>query len=113
MNDETYNGWPNRETWGAHLWLSNDPGLHDMACEWTRDAVNEYGADSFGLIGEHIVRMFRELCDDHRDVLAGARDDVGSWWRVDGCALGRAWVGVVADVDDWSAGDVLSVWGGA
>lgn len=110
MCDESYNGWSNRETWATNLWLANDEGLYELALEWTRDAVNEWGADSFGLVGEHIVHMFRDLCDEFRDELSGARDDIGSWWRVDSGELGRSWVGTLSDVDEWSTDEILSVW---
>jgi hypothetical protein len=31
--ETTYNGWPNYETWAAHLWLSNDQGTYETARE--------------------------------------------------------------------------------
>jgi len=43
MNDtlSTYNGWSNRETWLASLWLNNDPANYSMLTEATElDASN-------------------------------------------------------------------------
>jgi hypothetical protein len=44
MNDTTYNGWCNFETWQANLWLDND-GTLDMLREddmLTGDAITEH-----------------------------------------------------------------------
>jgi len=36
MAEQTYNGWTNYPTWCVNLWLANDEGLYEQACELTR-----------------------------------------------------------------------------
>lgn len=45
-----YNGWPNKETWLAHLWLTNDPGTYQAAREAALD-----GAESLKTLVESWV----------------------------------------------------------
>ena len=33
VQDTTYNGWTNYETWNVALWINNDEGLYDIARE--------------------------------------------------------------------------------
>jgi hypothetical protein len=47
--ETTYNGWPNYETWAAHLWLTNDEGTYETAREVAatgdRDAFRDFVYD--------------------------------------------------------------------
>ena len=45
-NDQTHNGWTNRETWLVHLWLSNDAGAYASCREIARESASDAGAGS-------------------------------------------------------------------
>ena len=44
IEDTTYNGWTNYETWNVALWIGNDQGLYNLArrCYSYQDFVNRY-----------------------------------------------------------------------
>jgi hypothetical protein len=91
--DETYQGWTNRETWAASLHLSNTEWLYNGA----RDAIiagrREAGEDAGPFTAANaleaavmdIVGQNREAHDDAQptggDITMMDRE-VGSWWRV-------------------------------
>lgn len=52
--DETYNGWANRATWNAHLWLTgNDESTYLIACHAARAGSIDIAA-----------RAVEDLCSD-------------------------------------------------
>ena len=44
IEENTYNGWTNYETWTVALWIGNDECLYNMArrCDSYQDFVNRY-----------------------------------------------------------------------
>ena len=41
METETYEGWKNRATWNAWLWLNNDYGTYQGMQEYLRDCIKQ------------------------------------------------------------------------
>jgi hypothetical protein len=119
VNDETYNGWKNRETWATALYLGNDQGLDigareavaglhyyeptealDMTCKvcginlMTGDH-GERPDDAMKVYVEDLQTERLEVRDtvgNHyvNDALLMMFDDIGSLWRVDWRAVAAA-----------------------
>lgn len=41
-SESGYQGWKNRETWCAALWIGNEQGLYEEACEMANAAADVY-----------------------------------------------------------------------
>lgn len=65
MSDE-YNGWPNRETWAANVWLSNTESTYLSCQNKSADEIKEFVEELKS--GGNTNEMFSEI---------------GSLWRVD------------------------------
>ncbi len=107
MDDETYSGWKNRETWAAALWLQNTEPLYhasrEVAAEaqrqaqaWAERMESEYGmetrdAEEIRNAGASYLRDLLDIPELAREYLADPRDgtpasmleDIGSLWRID------------------------------
>lgn len=88
MNDETHNGWTNRETWALMLWISNDEGLQDTAHELV-DLTDPHGiVATEDRVRDWIETLLsrnayeEEYGSAQPEALAVMAEDVGSLWRV-------------------------------
>jgi hypothetical protein len=102
-NDETYNGWKNRETWAFNLHWSNDQGLYnetlEQAKQWIADNEDDpelAGSDS--ALGEHIVGYWKDYIEEYPEEFGTPAPEglqmfyreVGSWWRIDEAEIGAS-----------------------
>jgi hypothetical protein len=106
-NDDTYNGWTNRETWAVALYINNDQGwqesVHDAIRQWLDTASEPAQAYEMGdIIRENVESVFDweffHGIPVPRDLLL-AREDIGSLWRVNWTELGAAFLSDLAEGD--------------
>lgn len=78
--DERYQGWTNRETWAAALWINNDQGMQEEGIE--RAGHDEWGES----LKDWFDEMWELVADSPQDTTRELRimfGDIGSLWRVD------------------------------
>lgn len=110
MTTTTYEGWSNRETWCANLWLANDYGLYTEITGLTEDALRDAQEATEGDAEEVARQATMVMADWLKDFFDGfAADivegkstsetvrlmvlDIGSLYRVDWYEVAASWVG--------------------
>lgn len=103
-NPDEYNGWRNRETWAANLWISNTERMYDHARSAALRA-RAAGVEHAGRLGLTVdentgagwfeeelgtVEDVAAMLTDPRDgTPAGMLADIGSTWRIDWAEIYR------------------------
>jgi len=74
MNDKTYNGWTNYETWVVNLWMDNDEGTYDYWREVAQEVSNDLEEPTNGLtkMDEAVYILADRLKDFHEE----AKDEI-------------------------------------
>ena len=78
-NEQEHQGWTNRETWAASLWINNDQGMQEMGIEYA-------GQDEYGdALKDWFDELWAEVLDNPAETSRELRSmfgDIGSLWRV-------------------------------
>ena len=76
-----YNGWSNRETWAAALWINNDQGMYEAFVEAGKyeDTVLDLSQAIEGYITDEL--SFESVSENR--ILFDMMQDIGSLYRVD------------------------------
>ena len=93
MNDKTYNGWTNYETWVVNLWMDNNEGSYDYWREIAEDIYHNQAEEQkhFSKMDDAVVILADRLKNDHEEakdeILENMKLNASLWADLLGAAL--------------------------
>jgi hypothetical protein len=95
MNEKTYNGWTNYETWNVKLWMDNDEGSQGYWTEQAEEAYNSSESDSCfnkedraALTALTLAESIKDEYENAlQDILENAKIQASVWADLFGAAL--------------------------
>lgn len=87
---ETYQGWPNRETWAANLFLSNTQVIYDDCRRIARDSQFDRWTTA-QVLRAYVDQQIWEAAGEVHP-FRGFEREVGSLWRVDWDLIAEAFL---------------------
>ena len=67
MEDKTYNGWKNYETWVTKLWMDNDQGSSEYYNELATNTYKHAKADTFTKLENARLLIMNTLKDEYEE----------------------------------------------
>ena len=111
--ENDFNGWKNRETWAANLWIENDEGLYVEARNLAMQALRDDQLNAERTLADLLKEWLETLLDfrayraeygaDMPEALQIMRDDIGSLYRVDWWEIASEWIKEIREDEEVSA----------
>lgn len=107
MNDESHEGWANRETWAANLWMENNKPTYDYVMNAIRTIKSPGTMESFGSGITQIEGWFRQFFQGLKNKVDSktaapstmyALIEIGSVDRINFRELAEYWVDKTIDI---------------
>jgi hypothetical protein len=95
--DEKYEGWQNRETWAANLWMENNSKVYNYVFEKVKQVI-AVSKGSEQLRVEDFIKQFLEEAQEKVENREAQPDtvaaivNIGSFWRINYPELAGHWI---------------------